>query len=149
MTSHRSILACLLASYCLSATQPAEAAVGWKICNQTAEPMWVAIAYDPGNGRHVSEGWWKLNSCGGCASLGSYDVRNVWYYAHNKGSSSVIEGNDTFCTNPRDAFTLGNQAACRRRPHLEVKGFRSVVLRGTNFTSNIRGRAANGAVCID
>ncbi len=112
--------------------------------------MWVAIAYDPGNGRHVSEGWWKLNSCGGCASLGSYDVRNVWYHAHNKGSSRVIEGNDLFCTSSPKAFRIGNQAACHRRPtSLDTTGFRSVVLSGTNFTSNIRGRAANGAVCID
>jgi uncharacterized membrane protein len=44
------------------ASERSEAA-NWRICNKTAEPMWVAIAYDPGNGRHVSRGWWRLNAC--------------------------------------------------------------------------------------
>jgi uncharacterized membrane protein len=112
--------------------------------------MWVAIAYDPGDGRYISEGWWKLNACGGCANLGTYSLLNVWYYAHNRGSSRVVEGDDLFCTNSPEAFRIDNQAACRLRPDLwDTKGFRSVVLRGANFTSNIRGSAGNGAVCID
>lgn len=147
--SHRFIVACLLASSSMFATEVSEAA-NWQICNRTAEPMWVAIAYDPGNGRHISEGWWKLNACGGCADLGSYNLRNVWYHAHNRNSSRVVAGDDLFCTNSPEAFTIDNQAVCHLRPgEWDTKGFRSVILRGENFTSNITGSAANGGVCID
>jgi uncharacterized membrane protein len=132
------------------ASERSEAA-NWRICNKTAEPMWVAIAYDPGNGRHVSRGWWRLNACGGCATIGNYNVLGVWYHAHNRDRSRRVEGDDLFCTSSPMAFNLDNQAACRvpTNRSLAFLGFRSVVLRGSTFTSSITGRAANGSMCID
>jgi len=145
--SHKLILGCTFLLSGVLAPGQSEAAANWQICNRTAETMWVAIAFDPGNGRHVSQGWWKLAPCGGCASVGSYSVRGVWYHAHNQGSSRVVEGNDRFCTNS-GRFRITNQVACRRAG-AAVRGFTSVALTGSTHTSNINGRAANGRVCID
>ena len=122
----------------------------WRICNRTAEPMWAAIAFDSGGGKYVSQGWWKLAACGGCASVGSFNLRGVWYRAHNQNSTRLIEGNDLFCT-AQSAFRIDTQQACHMpgEHSLSAEGFRPVTLSAKTFTSNIDGSADSGAVCFD
>jgi uncharacterized membrane protein len=42
----------------------------WTVCNRSAKDVQVSIAYvNPGSrGGFISEGWWKLRACGGCAT---------------------------------------------------------------------------------
>jgi uncharacterized membrane protein len=131
-------------------------AARWQICNRTAEDLNVAIAYDPGNGRHVSKGWFVLKACGGCRDFGNFSVTGVWYRAEGANYEPRIEGNDIFCLHKTNAFSLGapnreGRCSVSRNPNSPVvaRGFRAVRLTAQNFTTNITGKAPSGRVCID
>ena len=127
----------------------------WRICNKTPEPLQVSVAYDPGNGQYVSKGYYKLAACGGCAGIGTFAVRGVWYRATTQNGTPRIEGDDLFCVHLTTRFQLGRpnaQGKCSvsTSPNspLVVRGFRAVTLTGAAHTSNIVG-GVNGRVCID
>lgn len=138
----------------LVAVSVAEAS--WQICNRTPDEMSVAIAYDPGNGHHVSQGWYKLRACGGCKNFGDFKIKGVWYRAESKTGARVVEGDDLFCVHTSTAFKLGRpndrgECSVKSGPGAKLlkKRFKFVRLKTKNFTSNIIGKGAKGQVCID
>lgn len=91
----------------------------WTVCNRTGQPMDIAIAYvNPGSrGGFISEGWWGLNACGGCATVlmrhETSDPRNVFLYAHNKGNA-IVTGSSRMCRmNPKHTI-IGNDRCVQR-----------------------------------
>ncbi len=119
----------------------------WDICNKVAEDMRVAIAYVNPAGGFISEGWWTLRSCGGCATVllreETSDPRNVFYRAEGR-DGSLIEGTSQFCVG-RSPFKMNGQGNCNDRRgflHKEIDLDRG-------WTSNITGRSGSGSVCID
>jgi uncharacterized membrane protein len=121
-----------------------EAKASWTICNKTADNMRVAIAYVNPRGGFISEGWWTVRACGGCATVlqtkDTSDHRNVFYHAEGGG---VIEGSSVFCVG-NSPFKLNGKGSCavkKRFLHKEIN------LR--SHTTNITGRSASGRVCID
>jgi uncharacterized membrane protein len=128
-----------------------QALAGWEICNKTPDEMWVAIAYDRGDGVYYSEGWWKLAGCGGCKGMGNYALKQVWYRAESRGGSRVVEGDTLFCVHDTNSFKIDSHRTCGigKRSQMVKRGFTAVTLTARNFTSNITGRSASGRVCID
>jgi uncharacterized membrane protein len=124
-----------------------DAQAAWRICNRTAENKLVAIAYvNPRGGGFLSEGWWELRPCGGCATVlqasTTSDPDNV--FLRVEGPGGVIEGSSIFCVG-KTPFTTFGKGRCADKRAFEHK---QINIRG-NFTTNIRGRSASGRVCID
>jgi uncharacterized membrane protein len=65
---HRLMKVCVVAAVALGAPLYAHAA-SWTICNKTTEDLNVAIGYFHTSGQWLSEGWWTVRSCGGCARV--------------------------------------------------------------------------------
>src|SRR5262249_10405192 len=127
----------------------------WHICNETPEKLDVAVAFDPGNGQLVSKGYWNLKGCGGCANIGKFAVKGVWYRASTPEGVVRIEGNDRFCVHVTSRFQLGQpdtQGKCSvsasPNSKLVARGFRAVRLETAKFTTHIVGEV-NGRKCID
>src|SRR5215468_10982842 len=77
-------------------------AQSWKVCNRTADNMTVAIAYSNSFGQIITEGWWTIRACGGCATVVGAekaralpDKRNAYLYAH-VGNTPTIHGAESF-----------------------------------------------------
>jgi len=150
--STRTMLWAGLPVWLLAAAASSQALAGWSICNRTPDEMYVAIAYDKGDGVKISQGWWKLRGCGGCKSFGDFKIKGVWYRAENRSGGRLIEGNDLFCVHESNAFKLDTGHSCGlggKSKSLSRKGFRFVTLSAKNFTSNIEGKSDSGKVCID
>src|SRR5215213_2517903 len=121
-----------------------DAQAAWRICKRTAENKLVAIAYvNPRGGGFLSEGWWELRSCGGCATVlharTTSDPDNV--FLRVEGPGGVIEGSSIFCVG-KTPFTTFGKGRCADKRAFEHK---QINIRG-NFTTNIRGRSASGRV---
>jgi uncharacterized membrane protein len=129
-------------------------AFAWQICNHTPDDVWSAIAYDNGQG-YISEGWWRLTSCGGCKIVysGSPKLKGVFFHAHNQDRTLNWGDNNQFCVDDGNAFTLGPdensvRGACEHEG-FRLENFQDLVLPGDNHTTNLTGRRADGRVCID
>ena len=63
------------------------------ICNSSRHNLHVAIAYDVGGGDIVSEGWWSVNSCGGCTQVLTQQQTTVYdqVYVHGEVDGSNLE----------------------------------------------------------
>jgi uncharacterized membrane protein len=145
----------LAIAFCF-ASQPSNAAdTYWRICNKTPEELQVAVAFNPGNGQHVSKGYYNLKACGGCANIGSFGVKGVWYRATSLDGTARVEGNDLFCVHLTSRFQLGSpndQGKCSvstsPNSQLVARGFHLVRISGGRHTTNIVG-GASGRTCID
>jgi uncharacterized membrane protein len=123
----------------------------WVICNKTAEKMDVAVAYVNPAGGFISEGWWTLQYCGGCAkvmrSRETSDHANLFYHA--RGKSRVIDGDTRFCTK-EGAFMIGDHANCGERG-LSATSFQHTaakVSEGGTYTTSLTGDVP-GKLCMD
>lgn len=123
----------------------------WVICNKTAEKMDVAVAYVNPAGGFISEGWWTLQYCGGCAtvmrSTETSDHADLFFHARGKGR--VMDGETRFCTKG-GAFKIGDHANCQERG-LTATSFQhttSKVTAGGTHTTLLTGNVP-GRVCID
>jgi uncharacterized membrane protein len=139
----------LVLSFGLTAVAWAES---WQVCNRTPDNMTVAIAYSNSFGQIITEGWWTIRACGGCATVvGSEkaralpDKRNAYLYAH-VGSTATIRGDESFCVGDSE-FTI-NSSASPGCPHRRPFKAESINL-NRDHTTNITGRGVSGNVCID
>jgi len=118
------------------------------VCNRTADPLTVAVAYVNPSGGFISEGWWTLPACGGCkfvlSSSETTDPHNVFVHAH--GGGLRWEGTSHFCT-AKKAFTIVGNRNCEARGFKETS-FMHVTSESGSHTTNLRGRTSSG-VCID
>lgn len=118
----------------------------WTICNRTADRLRVAVAYVNPAGGFISEGWWTLNACGGCARVvlrsETSDPNHVFFRAESDGVR--VEGNSRFCVG-RSPFRMNGRGQCR-----DVRGFRQAAVDlDRNFTTNINPPGGAGRRCID
>ena len=129
-------------------------AEGWRICNRTAEQLHVAIAYHDGANGWLTEGWWELRACGGCASVMDHsktDGTNVFLRAVTPKGSARVEGSARFCVSDH---AKGAPPWTGRSGKVCGKGYVSggfskhVVDTDKTFTTSITGKVA-GKVCID
>jgi uncharacterized membrane protein len=132
-------------------------AASWTICNRTAEDVNVAIGYLHTSGQWLSEGWWTIRSCGGCAqvmNLAKTDQVRQYFRAETTGGSERVGGSTRFCVSNRSSgqppFTVGRASQCRGN-YVSV-GFRAqdVEWADRNFKTNINPQPGSGGrVCID
>ena len=132
-----------------------EAAAGrWQVCNKTPDRLSLAIAYSNSFGQIVTQGWWEVGPCGGCATvIGSNlagqlpDKSNAYLHADVVGSDvTVIQGTENFCVS-KQRFTINSSAS----PGCPVRqSFRSEPINlNRDWTTNIAGRGRSGNVCLD
>lgn len=153
---HRLIKLSVVASVALAAPLYAHAA-SWTICNNTAEDLNVAIGYFHTSGQWLSEGWWTVRSCGGCAqvmNLAKTDRVRQFVRAETTSGLERVGGNTRFCVSDRASgqppFTVRNSSRCRGN-YVSV-GFapEDVEWADRNFKTNINPPPnAGGTRCID
>jgi len=132
-----------------------QAAAGhWRVCNKTPDRLNFAIAYSNSFGQIVTEGWWEVRACGGCAIVIGRnlagrlpDKSNAYLHAEIAGTDiTVIRGTENFCVSKKE-FTINSSASpgCPNR-----QSFRSESINlNRDWTTNITGRGQSGNVCID
>ena len=135
--------ACVVLS--LVATSAAHA--DWTICNRTADSMRVAVAYVNPRGGFISEGWWTLRACGGCATVvlrsETSDPNNVFFHAESP-EGTRIDGNSQFCVG-RSPFKMDGKGQCN-----DTRSFQHAAVNlDRNFTTTINPPNNAGRRCID
>jgi len=129
-------------------------AESWKVCNASAEDIWVAIAYPVSDARqYMSKGWWKVRACGGCQTVynGPLTVKGVFLRGEG-AKGSRWEGDNLFCTLP-SRFELPNggvNPACKAGPAgQQRKAFALHAIKSQQFTTTLRNTSPGSARCID
>ncbi len=100
-----------------------DARAGLNFCNESSYDVEVAIGYKDAEGGWISEGWWPLESNGGCATVVEGDLSNRYYYFHaeHMDVSGSWTGSYSFCTSS-DAFTAIGDHDCEARGY-DREGF--------------------------
>jgi uncharacterized membrane protein len=127
-------------------------AKGWRVCNRTAEDLYVAIAYKDAQDQWISKGWHDLRACGGCALVMNHsrtEYTGVYVHAKNHRGDAKFGNDARFCVTS-GAFTVRNLA---RRPcgsGFTVARFSKQVIadEDRDFVTHLRG-SAGGRTCID
>lgn len=123
----------------------------WSVCNKTPDKVTVAVGYSNSFGQILTNGWWTVQACGGCATVVGSDLanqlpdkRNAYLHAH-AGGADVIEGDENFCVSGNE-FSLNSSAS----PHCgSRRSFRQVPIDlNKAWTTNITGRSVSGRVCF-
>jgi hypothetical protein len=127
----------------------------WTICNRTAEELHVAIAYFHTSEQWLSEGWWTLRACGGCArvmDLAKTDRVNQFFRAVTPNGVERVGGDRRFCvsSHAKGAPPWTGRSGAKCGGDYVSAGFRlqKVEFSDENFTTNITGKVS-GKVCID
>ncbi|MEM6711422.1 MAG: DUF1036 domain-containing protein [Pseudomonadota bacterium] len=106
---------------------------GFRVCNETASTIGVALGYDSRQG-WVSEGWWNLPATT-CETLSSGALASRFYYIYaiDYDRGGEWKGRHYMCTHAR-IFTIRGFEDCARRG-LETTGFFEVDTAGqTSWT---------------
>jgi uncharacterized membrane protein len=131
-----------------------EAVAGhWQVCNRTPDRLNLAIAYSNSFGQIVTEGWWEVGACGGCAIVIGRDLAgqlpdksNAYLHADLVGNEvTVIRGTENFCVS-KERFKINSSASpgCTMR-----QSFRSESINlNRDWTTNITGKGQSGNVCF-
>ncbi len=116
------------------ASQPAQAADGVKMCNETSYALNISLAYQTGSASR-SEGWTQILP--GQCEVGLRDLPSraqAFIYAVSdpvhEGNGLVFEGRERFCIASMDEdFELDGRRECRNRGYIETD-FADIDLRG-------------------
>lgn len=104
----------------------------WDVCNETGHEIVVAIGYKQ-DGEWISEGWWKVESGGSCATVIAEPLWTRYLYLRAEHAiGGAWEDEYFFCTSP-NAFTIHGDQNCEGRGY-EREGFVEVDT-GTSATS--------------
>jgi uncharacterized membrane protein len=135
-------------------------AAQWRICNRTAEDLYVAIAYLHTSNQWLSQGWWSLRACGGCANvmdLSNTDRVNQYFRAVTPAGVERIGGGNRFCVSSRGLGAPGAPFTGRSGPDCGKRGggyllagfrLQAVEYSDRNFKTDITGTVP-GKRCID
>ena len=134
-------------SFALIVTTIATAYCQLNFKNTTAQPIYIAVAYQNRNGDfdgYYSIGWYKVVPNETIEILpGVLVSRNYYYYAYAEDMSSVWEGGGDypFLVNPNDAFKIKNanqQYVQNEKPFYVWKNFRMLdVGRNIRYTQEL------------
>jgi uncharacterized membrane protein len=128
----------------------------WTIVNRSPYEVWVAIAWDSGNG-FTSSGWWKLSPCGGARRVlnGAPHATGAFVYAMRTDTrESVLPANNfLFCVADRGFnFTSENRqrGICVHSVGRLVDFMQTEVRTQGDTTTTVRGtKKPSDRVCID
>ena len=130
-------------------------AADWIICNGTAEDLDVAIAYFHTSNQWLSEGWWTVHACGGCArvmDLSKTDRVNQFFRAVTPNGSERVGGSSRFCvsSHAKGAPPWTGRSGPRCGGDYISAGFKlqAIEYSDRDFKTNITGAVA-GRRCID
>lgn len=101
------------------------AAAKLEICNRTASPFSVAIAFET-EADMVSQGWWTVDP-DTCATVITGDLNRQYYYHYVRSRALNVEwaGNFNFCTNEEPQFRIAGSGRCEDRK-FTATGFRQI-----------------------
>jgi len=128
-------------------------AASWTVCNRTPDRLTIAIGYPAVSAQILTEGWWTIGGCGGCAIVMDARTANqlpdkttTYLRAEFNDGSGSVEGDENFCVDA-NAFHINSTASpgCN-----DMRSFRTQQVNlNKNHTTNITGRGRSGQVCID
>jgi uncharacterized membrane protein len=101
---------------------------GYTVCNESAAPLWAAIAYQSG-GTWVSRGWWKVAPAACARAIEKpLPVTDIFLLIENKKGKRVVTGADTFCISDA-SFDVTDRRRC------ELRGLKEAGFAATSATS--------------
>lgn len=121
----------------------------WIICNRTGQQLLVAIAYNepphPGIAELLSQGWWRVNACGGCVTVLQKQETSVYNEAYLRaemdGGAEFIGGGYKFCVTDQRFKIRSTSSNCT------LRGFQKEQIDlNKHWTTNITGGRRS---CID
>jgi len=117
-----------------------------KLCNQTDETVFVAIAHPDEAGDWVAQGWWSIDPRS-CRTVASGTPRHRFYYVHaftETLSSTWSEGADmrSFCTT-NQTFEMQEHTRCNLDDRRRREFFRDRRDRNTAPVESDRTRRAD------
>src|SRR3569832_501531 len=113
--SHRRHLGLLAAlTLCLAALWTSPAAADFRLCNNTASRVGIALGYKDAEG-WTTEGWWNVSSRS-CETLlsGTLDARYYYIYALDYDRGGELSGQAFFCSRDK-YFTIRGAYNCLAR----------------------------------
>ena len=121
---------------------PAAVQADLTICNKTAGPTIIAIAFETSDSL-ISQGWWTIlpNQCQIAVPT---ELNNPYYYYYAVSHEQKLEwrGNFNFCTSDDPQFRISGAQGCEQRSY-RTTGFNQVdVGDAKNYTLNIIGVSA-------
>lgn len=125
-------------------TAPAEAQ--FRVCNKTAAPISVALAFETSQDV-VSQGWWTIDP-DNCTALinTALDKQYFYHYVISNALKFEWKGNYEFCTSDDPQFRITGSQDCEGRTYI-TKGFRQTdVGSNTDYTLNVRTGPAPATV---
>jgi uncharacterized membrane protein len=124
----------------------------WKVCNGSAQPVDITIAYSLNDARqYITKGWWTVAACGGCKTVfsGNLPIKGVFLHGEDK-SGNQWAGTFSFCAK-RTRFEMPNanvnQRTCNGRGG-EVLDFAMHKITSANHTTTL-DPPKTGPRCID
>ena len=113
------VLAVMLSFFAL----PAHAQL--EICNKTAAPFSLAIAYETDTDV-VSQGWWTIDP-DKCEQVIKTELKHQYYYHYVVSRALGVEwaGTFNFCTNDDPQFRISGASSCEQRNY-HTTGFRQI-----------------------
>lgn len=118
----------------LSLAGPADAA--FKVCNDTANPIALAVAHSTGK-EWVSQGWWSIPAQS-CTQIFNGALEARFYYLHavhlQVGGGWV--GNRSFCT-VRQSFKITGRDKCEERGYAKAGFFEVDTQDATDYTHRL------------
>ena len=118
------VLAVMLSCFAL----PAHAQL--EICNKTAAPFSLAIAFETDTDV-VSQGWWTIDP-DKCEKVIKTELTHQYYYHYVVSRALGVEwaGTFNFCSNDDPQFRISGSSACEQRNY-HTTGYRQINV-GTN-----------------
>lgn len=101
---------------------------GYSVCNDTANPIWVALGQKLGD-KWMSRGWWKI-AAGGCAKTiaDALATDRIFLLAQKSDGAPIVSGPAKFCTTGIE-FEIEGRAHCAARGLIET-GFAETLTKG-------------------
>jgi uncharacterized membrane protein len=121
-----------LESEALRTTAPS----GYAVCNDTAAPLWAALAFQR-TGKWISRGWWKV-AAKGCAKLitDALATDRIYLLAEKPSGAALATGPAKFCITNVE-FEIEGRTDCARHGQIEA-GFAETQTRGrTGYTAHV------------
>lgn len=113
------------------AAVPAAARADFKICNDTASRIGVAIGYSDASGQPATEGWWTIASQTCEVMLrGNLPSRRIYIHAVDYDQGGGWGGDRQFCTDKTE-FTISGVRDCAAYGY-ERAGFLEIDTGGSN-----------------
>lgn len=112
------------------------APAGYTVCNDTAKPVYAAVAQTKGAG-FVSRGWWTVGA-GSCSQVIADSVAGapVWLRVERAQGAALVAGSMTFCVT-NIAFEVQGRERCAARGLVESGFAETNVNRAAGYAAHV------------